>query len=173
MAIQFSTIENNVANSGGGGGITGFKKLVNKRCGTALHNTGDLHNGGASVYQLAATPSAWNLDEQIWDITDAGGGYYKLTNKKWGTVLHNTGDLYENTSESYQVVATPASWNLDEQLWNITDAGGGYYKLTNKKWGTVLHNTGNPYNNASNVYRLAATPAPWNLDEQLWQLVTP
>ncbi|WP_147306841.1 RICIN domain-containing protein [Paenibacillus taihuensis] len=36
------------------------------------------------------------------------------------------------------------SWNLNDQLWQITSAGNGYYKLINKKWGMLLHNTGGP-----------------------------
>ncbi|REE77750.1 hypothetical protein A8990_12770 [Paenibacillus taihuensis] len=57
----------------------------------ALHNTGDSYNGISNVYYEASTPVSWNLNDQLWQITSAGNGYYKLINKKWGMLLHNTG----------------------------------------------------------------------------------
>jgi glucosylceramidase len=150
----------------------GTFRLVNRaNPAAALQDTGDHYFGSADSFSVVASPTAWNGLDQRWAITSAGGGWYRLTSAaNQSTALHTTGERYQSYADVWNVAATPASLNWDEQLWQLADAGGGWYRLVNKARGTVLQATADRYGGFTDVFQVVSSPAAWNIAEQQWRL---
>jgi GH43 family beta-xylosidase len=103
----------------------GYYKLTNKYDpNTSLHLTGNTYMSFTDVYKMVGTPKTWNVDQQLWSIESAGNGYYKFINKYDATqALHLTGNTYMSFTDVYNVVGTPKTWNIDQQLWQLEDKG--------------------------------------------------
>lgn len=103
----------------------GYYKLTNKYDpNTSLHLTGNTYMSFTDVYKMVGTPKSWNVDQQLWSIESAGNGYYKFINKYDATqALHLTGNTYMSFTDVYNVVGTPKTWNIDQQLWQLEDKG--------------------------------------------------
>lgn len=97
----------------------GYYRLVSGSHGSALHCTGEQYGSNAGCQWVASTVNSWNSDEQKWSIVDAGGGYVRIINKNHGTALHCTGEQYLSYPGCQWVASTVASWNSDEQKWQL------------------------------------------------------
>ena len=150
----------------------GTYEILDKLTKHELHMTGNVYSGIAGVYYTAVTPPAWQQTAQRWTLQDVGGGYWKLVSvANPANVLHCTGDLYNGQAGYYRVVAGLASWNTDNQRWQIVDAGDGYVKLRNKMYPTVVLQSSNSiYSGTPNVYEVFASPESLNLSSQKWFL---
>jgi hypothetical protein len=71
-------------------------------------------------------------DQQKWDISNTGNGYFKITNTGNGKSLSITTN--SGNTQLQQVAFT----GDDSQLWNIEHQGHGLYKITNKAGGLAL-----------------------------------
>lgn len=86
-------------------------------------------------------------------------------------MLHTTGELYGSYPDVWHTATTQAALNWDEQLWQLADAGGGFYRLVNKQRGTVLQLAGERFGGFADVFRTVSSPTACNLAEQQWRLV--
>jgi hypothetical protein len=151
-------------------GPVGRFRLVNKAQPTvALHAAGETY---ASIgHQVAVTPANWGWDQQRWNITDAGGGYYTLTGVGMpGARLTMTGDPYPSGAGNHVVITAPAT-GADDQLWRIMTTPDGYYRLVNKARGTALQSTFDAYQGRADSFAVAGTSASFLNDQQSWAMV--
>jgi M6 family metalloprotease-like protein len=106
---------------GGGGGWSGYYKLINRYSGYAL----DINPGSSYVYHYIDNGST----EKHWEIIDLGNGYYRLKNRNNGNDLDTGSGNY-----AYNYV-----WNGNtDKQWQIIDLGNGYYRLDNRANGYSL-----------------------------------
>ncbi|MFJ8194055.1 glycosyl hydrolase [Streptomyces sp. NPDC096094] len=152
-------------------GPTGRFRLVNKAQPTlAVHATGETYDG-SSGFNAAVTPVSWGWDQQRWNITEAGGGYYTVTNTgNPGLRLTMTSDAYPSGNGNHKVKVVAADGS-DAQLWKIEKTNDGYHRLVNKARGTALQSTFDVYNNSADARQLAGTSASFVNDQQSWALV--
>ncbi|HEX6681456.1 MAG TPA: alpha-galactosidase [Candidatus Limnocylindrales bacterium] len=91
---------------------------------------------GANVVQWAANGQA----NQRWRLTDAGGGYFTVTNVNSGKCL----DVFGGTAATGDGVRI-AQWACHggtNQQWRLQDAGGGFVNLIARHSGKCLDVTG-------------------------------
>jgi M6 family metalloprotease-like protein len=115
------TLNVSYPDTGGGGGWSGYYKLINRYSGYCL----DINPGSSYVYHYTDNGST----EKHWEIIDLGNGYYRLDNRNNGNSL-DTG----STNYAYNY---PWNGNTDKQ-WEIIDLGNGYYRLDNRANGYSL-----------------------------------
>ena len=113
-------------------------------------------NGNIELGTYAGT------DNQIFDITYVGNGYYKIISK----ATHKAFDVFSGLSAAGTNLQEYA-WNgTDAQLWKFIDAGEGSYYIKSKL-GTVIDVTSGVVQSGTNVqmYTLNGTNAQkWVLD---------
>jgi hypothetical protein len=102
------------------GPLNGIYRIVNKLSGKAQKT--DSYEG-ASVYNCSYT----GANDQKWTVTPVGS-YFKIVNAANGYVL---------AAEGITTVKTATYTGVDSQLWQIIDAGGGYYKIISKACGNA------------------------------------
>jgi C1A family cysteine protease len=132
---------------GGGGGWSGYYRLINRYSGYAL----DINSGSSYVYHYAYNG---NYDKH-WEIIDLGNGYYRLKNRSNGNDL----DVGGTSGYVYNYV-----WNGNtDKQWQIIDLQNGYYRLDNRYSGASLDVGSDSY-----VYHYV-----WNgnTDKQ-WQIIS-
>jgi hypothetical protein len=151
-------------------GPAGRFRIVNKaQPVVALHAAGEAY--GSNGHQVAATPASWGWDQQRWQISEAGGGYYTVSSLGYpGTRLTTTGDAYPGGTGNYRLSAAPADGG-DAQLWQVVKTSDGYYRLINKARGTALQSTFEAYNGRTDSYHVAGTSASFANDQQSWALI--
>ena len=115
-------------------------RLVNRATVNCLDNLGQTLNGN-SVYQYAQVYST--NQTQRWTIM-ASGPHYKLQCVSGGLCLDTLG----NTA-SGSLVGQESSSSSSNQLWNITPAGSGCFKITSVASGLCLDTLGYTTNGAA------------------------
>src|SRR5690606_29676926 len=80
------------------------------------------------AYRVTVTPGTGGGDTGL-------AGTYRISNAHSGLLLDTAGS---GTSAGTLVQQTAANGSSTSQVWNITDAGSGQYKLVNSKSGQVL-----------------------------------
>ncbi|GLY18932.1 hypothetical protein Kisp01_59460 [Kineosporia sp. NBRC 101677] len=156
--------------AGKASGPAGRFRLVNEAQPTlALHAAGETYPSGGN--RVAVTPANWGWDQQRWDLADAGGGFYTVTNVATpSTRLTMTAEAYPGGTGNHEVAAAPTTGG-DEQLWQVTRTSDGYYRLINKARGTALQSTFDAYNGRTDSFNVAGTSASFVNDQQSWALV--
>ncbi|MFD7136693.1 RICIN domain-containing protein [Streptomyces sp. NPDC059894] len=147
------------------------------RTGVALHDmvsvflAGSGGIDGSSALHAVVTPTSWGWDQQRWSTTDAGGGYYAVTNVgNPGLRLTTTSDAYPSGSGNHKIKVSSATGS-DDQLWKIEKTADGYYRLIDKARGTALQSTFDVYGGSADARQLAGTSASFVNDQQSWALV--
>ena len=146
-----------LGNSGGGGG-SGYYKIVNRNSGQVLDITsGSTANGGLAIQ--------WPYDSganQQWQEVAVNGGY-KLVNRNSGKVLDDPGGTKTTGTQLDQWSDT----NGSNQWWNLVSAGNGYYYLVNQSSGLYADVSGASTANGASVIEWTSTGGA----NQQWQLV--
>ncbi|MDH6182610.1 putative cell wall-binding protein [Microbacteriaceae bacterium SG_E_30_P1] len=117
-----------ITEAGDGETIDGSYVITNGNSGLALEPSAG--TDGATVVQSTADGSA----EQVWDVTHAGSGLYKIVNKASGLALGVQGG--STTNGALAVVA--ASGAAENQLWQPVPNSVGNIRFTNYGTGLTL-----------------------------------
>ncbi|AYF98026.1 RICIN domain-containing protein [Protaetiibacter intestinalis] len=118
--------------SGGGStGVAGTYRITNVHSGLPLDTAGSGTSAGTLVQQATANGSSTS---QVWNVTDAGNGQYKIVNSKSGLVL---GIQNASTSQGASALIWGDNGTTDH-LWTFVSDGAGHYKIRNANSGLVL-----------------------------------
>jgi len=142
----------------GGGPADGRYQLSPKGGTTQMDVTSSDPGDGVNIQVYRAS----SHDNQKFDVTHVGGGYYKV-------LAVHSGKAVEVADSSTADGANVQQWTYtgaDNQLFEITNEGGGYYALRAKHSGKVVAATGTK--SRSNVEQVTFTGA----DLQLWLFST-
>jgi hypothetical protein len=151
--------------AGNGWGITEFEvwappvfHIVNQNSGLLLAVQNASTADGAPVQQF------WDngTRDHLWQLVDAGGGYYKIMNLNSGLLL---GVNQESTADSAQVVQFQDNGTPDH-LWRLIDAGNGYYKIMNRNSGLLLGVDQESTADSANIVQFQDNGTP----DHLWEL---
>ena len=141
----------------------------------ARHSGKALDVQGKSAAQKANVQQWQNVggDNQQWQITSAGNGYYTLKAKHSDLALAvdldpaTNGGKQDPTANGVNIFQYGTNQN-DNRLWKIESVGEGYYKLTNKYSGKVLDVSRVSQNNGASVHQWTYVGGA----NQQWQLVS-
>ncbi len=100
--------------------------------------------------------------DHLWELVDAGGGWYKLVNLNSGLVLSVQG---ASTALSAQIQQSQDNGTRD-QLWRFVDAGGGQFKILNRNSGLVLGVDGMSKSDSANVVQYSDN----GTSDHLWRM---
>lgn len=132
-----------------------------------LQGTGNAYAGSTTVRNVAGRTTPENA-EMLWNITDAGSGYVKVTNVT-GLLLTGTSDGYQGRTDVMNVVEAPAA-NTDTQLWKPVVESWPNYRLINKSSGMSLWLTGNRYLGLANTYNIVQVSSSWSGPQLTWSI---
>lgn len=100
--------------------------------------------------------------DHVWELIDAGGGWYKILNLNSGLVLAVQG---ASTALSAQVQQSQDS-GANDQLWRLIDAGGGQFKILNRNSGLLLGVDGASKADSANVVQFSDN----GTSDHLWRM---
>jgi len=145
----------------GGGGFSGYYRLMAKHSGKAVVVQGASTANSGDVIQWTYGGTATN-DE--WELVNLGTGYYRVVNRNSGKVLNVAGASTVNGGNVDQW-----SWaGANQQQWQITDLGNGYHRLTVRHSGKVLNVAGASTADGANIDQWG-----WaNVNQQQFQLIS-
>ena len=102
---------------------------------STLQETGDSYIHHPAARNVVASPGSWGISQQKWRLIQTGQDTYRFLNIESGRALQATNDLtylplHETNDPAYasprfNVVTTPASWNIDQQQIRIERVAGG------------------------------------------------
>ena len=128
-----------------------------KHSGKSLDVSGYSSAAGALVNQW--TYGAHN--NQKWEITDLGTGYYQIKSAHSGKVL----DVVNNDNKD---ICQADTTGTDSQQWKLEKVGG-YYKIINKYYGKVLDVSSESKDNGAGIHLWEYVSKP----NQLWKIEIP
>jgi len=132
--------------------------IISKNSGKCLDVAGADTNNGANVQQWDCHTGA----NQLWTLTDKGGGYYLIKANHSGRCLDVAGWGRSNGTNVIQYDCHGG----DNQLWTPVSQGGGYYLLKDKHSGMCLDVSGVSKDRGANVFQWQCHGG----DNQLWRL---
>ncbi len=138
----------------GGPLANGTYRVKNRASGLYLDNMGSTANG-ATVAQWGGGGS----NNQKWQVTSLGGGYYKMICATGSMRLDSLG--HSGNGSTVGQWSDGTSYN---QQWTIQDLGTGYYKIINRSNGLRVDSGGATTNGSVMVFWGDSTS--WN---QQWQ----
>lgn len=145
-----------------------------------LQETGQTYAYHPEARNVVASPGSWAIPEQRWRLIQTGADTYRFLNVNSGRALQATNDstdlpLHDTTDPAYagprfNVVTTPASWNIGQQQIRVARVPGGDGS-TVTLWGKVgsaeqrIEVTPIGYLNIPGVYLVGTGPAsvPWTV----------
>jgi hypothetical protein len=116
---------------GGSTGLAGSYRIANLNSGLLLDTVGSGTAAGTLVQQATANGASAS---QLWNVTDAGNGQYKIVNSKSGQVL---GIQNASTSQGAAALIWGDTGTTDH-LWTFVSDGAGHYKIRNVNSGLLL-----------------------------------
>jgi hypothetical protein len=153
------------AGGGTGWGLSEFEvwsppifQIVNVNSNKLLAVQNASQNDSANVQQYHDNGTA----DHLWELVDAGGGYYKIININSGLQLAVQN---ASTAAGAQVQQYHEN-NTADQVWSLVDTGGGRLKVRNKNSGLVLGVSGSSTADSANAVQAADTTAT----DRLWTL---
>ncbi len=133
--------------------------IMAKHSGKVLTVQNNSMNTGALIEQREYNDS----DNQKWEISLIGNGYYKIISSSSGLALNVSAYSLENGASIIQQVYT----GYNDELWRIASLGNGYYELIAKHSQKVLDVSGASMNNGASLVQ-------WPFlgeNNQSWQLI--
>lgn len=109
-----------------------------------------------SAPSVAVAAASYPIDRGVVRLTDASGDL------SVPTALQDTNEVYSSNNEAHNVVASPASWNSDQQRWNLQQTGADTYRFVNAASGRALQSTNEVSGAREGAYNLVTSPASWN-----------
>jgi hypothetical protein len=119
----------------------------------------NVNSGKLLAVQNASTADSANVQQyndngstdHLWQLVDAGGGWYKIVNVNSGKVLavRNASTALSAQIQQYSDNGTP------DHLWRLADAGNGQYKIINRNSGLLLGVSGASTADSANVVQYA------------------
>ena len=113
---------------------------------STLQETGQTYLYHPDARNVVASPGSWGITQQRWRLIQTGIDTYRFLNLDSGRALQATNDptnlpLHDTTDPAYagprfNVVTTPASWNIDQQQIRVAKVPGGD-GTTVTLWGKV------------------------------------
>ncbi len=158
--------------------FNGVYTIYNKTKGTSAlqHNNLQSFNGIAGVDSVVnAIPDSTSIAQQ-WKITPVGNGYVTITSNIDSSFLQCSDFIFDSTQSMATHTTCSAKWTVpdslsDEVLWQMVDAGGGYFKLENKKHPLQCLSATNSYTSTANISTYSAC---LNIDKddsnELWKI---
>lgn len=110
-------------------------KIVIKLSGKVVEVPGASTANGTQLDQATDTGAS----NQRWTVTDVGGGYSALRNKRSGLAIDLAG---ANPANAAAIVQWPYTSAVNQQ-WQLVDTGGGYFKIVSRSSGKVFDVTAN------------------------------
>jgi hypothetical protein len=89
--------------------------------------------------------------DHLWELVDAGAGWYKIVNVNSGLLLAVQG---ASTALSAQIQQDQDNGTSD-QLWRLVDNGGGQFKIVNKNSGQLLGVSNMSQDDSANVVQFS------------------
>ena len=126
----------------------------------SCHYEADLDKGGRSVLDIR--PLLWTADGWPLPGENVRDGTYQIRSQRTGTVLQS----------SANAIVTARYLAHDDQKWNVTPAGGGFYKIVSAADGNVLGISNTPVvDNLLFQINGSANVEPFtSADNQLWKI---
>lgn len=124
----------------------------------SCHYEGVTGRGGRSILDIR--PLLWTLDGWPLPGDNVSDGTYQLRSQYAGSVLQVAAASTNSTPTDPLVVKTSGYLTHDEQKWDISQAGHGFYKITVQAGGLALEATGT----------LVGAAAYSGSEEQLWKI---
>ncbi len=157
--IDFQAKGTSGRNQGAYGSLSGHVvHIISKNSDKCLDVAGADANNGANVQQWDCHAGA----NQLWTLTDRGGGYYLIKANHSGRCLDVAGWGKSNGTNVIQYDCHGG----DNQLWTPVPQTGGYYLLKSKHSGMCLDVSGVSKDRGANVYQWECHGG----DNQLWRL---
>ncbi len=113
---------------------------------STLQETGDVYVHHPDARNVVASPGWWGISQQKWRLIQTGTDTYRFLTLDGERALQSTYDfadlpLHETSDPAYasprfNVVTTPASWNIDQQQIRVAPVPGGNGN-TVVLWGVV------------------------------------
>jgi serine/threonine-protein kinase len=114
-------------------GMTGTRRLVNRKSGKALAVQRASKENGACIIQRAYASD----DCQLWRLQAASDDVYRIESVGTGKFLDMLGGGGGGGGDGTQVIQS-VPVKQPQQQWRITPVGGGYFRVTNVKSGRAL-----------------------------------
>ncbi|MEU8270844.1 RICIN domain-containing protein [Sphaerisporangium sp. NPDC049002] len=131
-------------------------KIFNVGSGKLLAVQNASQDDNANVQQYADS----GTQDHLWELADAGGGYYKILNLGSGLQLAVQD---ASTTAGAQVRQFHENGTAD-QVWSLVDAGGGRFKVRNRNSGLLLGVAGASTADSADIVQVADSTA----DDRLW-----
>ncbi|MFF3341319.1 non-reducing end alpha-L-arabinofuranosidase family hydrolase [Streptomyces flavidovirens] len=133
--------------------------LVNRNSGKALDVYNLATNDGARITQWARN----DQNQQLWQIVDAGGGYYRIKSRHSGKVL----DVQNGSTANGGAIVQWTDLNAGNQQWRLADSPGGHVRLIARHSNKALEVQGGSTADNANIVQYD----DWGGNNQQWQLV--
>lgn len=150
--------------------LSGTYKFLSKLDNKALVRAQQIYSQNAQGNYCIAYPYVDDTKHQ-WEITSVGSGYYKIINKSDNKALTRAQQEYSVNSQGNYTITYPYDNTNTKQQWQITAAGSGYYKITNRFDGKALTRSQQVYANNSQGNYTITYPFS-DTDSKFWKLET-
>lgn len=133
--------------------------LVNRNSGKALDDYNLATEDGARVTQWTRN----DQNQQQWQFTDSGDGYYRIKSVHSGKVL----DVYNWSTANGGSIVQWTDLNATNQQWKLADSSDGYVRLISRHSNKALEVQGASTADNANVVQYD----DWGGTNQQWKLV--
>ena len=110
-----------------------YYQIVNKKSGKGIEVTNSSTDNEATLQQ----GTIQSVDNQKWQLQDAGAGFYYIVGKQSGKVISVIGGSTVNGAPLLQYDKVG-----EDQKWRLEDAGNGYFYIINKQSDKFISVTG-------------------------------